>query len=510
MARRWWGLLVLSLSLVVIGLDTTVLNVALPTLARDLGASTSQLQWIVDSYVLVLAALMLPVGALGDRYGRRAGLVAGLLLFGTMSAVAAWAGSTGVLIGARAGMGLAAAALGTLALSIIPAMFGPAERPRALAVATVGIFLGLPVGPLLGGWLLDHFWWGSVFLINVPVTAVAAVAALVLLPPSRSATARRPDPAGGLLVMVGLGALVYGVIEAPVTGWGSGRTLAGLAAGALLLAAFVLVERRVAEPMVDLRLFADPRFAWATAALTLVSAALFGLLFVLPQYLQVIAGNDAFGTGLRLLPMIGGLVVGGSVSDRLAARAGAPAMIAGGLLLLGAGFVVGSRVQVGSGYPLLATALAVIGLGLGAAMPTAVDAVLGALPADSAGVGMAITTSLRMVAGAIGVALLPSLLSSVYRDRVAAAAAAIPGLPDAAARAATESVAGAAGVADRLGAAGAGLRAAAYGAFTDGMSLVLLLGAATAVLAAVLVGVFLPRTPAAPTPPPAERVPVPA
>jgi EmrB/QacA subfamily drug resistance transporter len=507
MERRWWGLLVLSLSLVVIGLDTTVLNVALPTLATDLGASTGDLQWIVDSYVLVFAALMLPVGALGDRYGRRAGLVAGLVLFGATSAVASWAGSTGVLIAARAGMGLAAAALGTLALSIIPAMFGPAERPRALAVATVGIFLGLPVGPLLGGWLLDHFWWGSVFLINVPVTLLAAAAALVLLPESRSATARRADPLGGVLVMLGLGALVYGVVEAPVAGWGSGRTVTGLAAGALLLTAFLLVERRIPEPMVDLRLFRDPRFGWATAALTLVSVALFGLLFVLPQYLQVIAGNDAFGTGLRLLPMIGALVVGGAVSDRLAARLGSAPVIAAGLVVLAAGFVAGSRVQADSGYPLLAGALAVIGFGLGAAMPTAVDAVLGALPPDSAGVGMAITTSLRMVAGALGVAVLPSVLSSVYRDPVAAAAGAMPMLPPAAVTAATDSVAGAAAVADRLGPAGAGLRAAAYAAFADGMSLVLLLGAATAVLAAVLVGLFLPRTPATPGPAP-ERVPV--
>jgi EmrB/QacA subfamily drug resistance transporter len=459
---------------------------------------------------------MLPIGALGDRYGRRAGLIAGLVLFGATSAVAAWAGSTGMLIAARAGMGLAAAALATLALSIIPAMFPPGERARALAVATVGIFLGLPVGPLLGGWLLDHFWWGSVFLINVPVTIVAAVAALLLLPPSRSATARRPDPVGGVLAMLGLGALVYGVVEAPVAGWGSGRTLAGVIGGAVLLAAFVFVEGRVKEPMVDLRLFRDPRFGWATVAMTLASLAMFGLLFVLPQYLQVVAGNDAFGTGLRLLPMIGALVAGGAVSDRLAARFGPPPVIAAGLALLAVGFVVGSRIEAGSSYGLVATSLAVIGLGLGAAMPTAIDVVMSALPADFAGVGIAVTTSLRMVAGALGVALLPSVVSSVFTDRAAeAATAATAGLPpDVAARAigaASESVAGAAAVADRLGPAGTALRSAAYDAFTDGMSLVFLLCAAVALLGALLVHLLLPRT-AEPGPPPpsALREPAPA
>jgi EmrB/QacA subfamily drug resistance transporter len=489
MSKRWWALVPIASSMVVVGLDTTVLNVALPTLAVDLGADTGDLQWIVDAYVLVLAALMLPVGALGDRYGRRRWLVGGLVLFGAASAVAAWADSPAALVAARAVMGLGAAALTTLGLSIIPALFPAEERARAVGVATVGIFLGLPIGPLLGGWLLDTFWWGSIFLINVPVCLLAAGALLVLVPESRSATAPRPDPVGGLLSMAGLAALVYGVVQVPQVGWTDVRTVAGLVGGAVLLVVLGLVERAVPEPMLDLRLFRDRRFALATAALTLVSVALFGLLFVIPQYLQAVAGQDAFGTGLRLLPMVLALAAGGGAADRVAGRYGQRPVIAAGLGVVAAGFGLGSLVGPDTPYAALAAALAVIGLGFGLALPTSVDVVLGELPGDRAGAGVAVVTSLRMVAGALGVAVLPSVIAAGYDDRVAAAAA---GLPADAEATATDSVAGAAAVADRLGPAGDALRAAAYGAFTDGMSLVLLGSAGVAVVAAVLVGAFLP------------------
>jgi EmrB/QacA subfamily drug resistance transporter len=497
MERRWWGLTAIALSMVVVGLDTTVLNVALPTLAVDLGASTGELQWVVDAYVLVLAALMLPVGALGDRYGRRRWLVGGLVVFGAASAVAAWADSTTTLIAARAVMGLGAAALTTLGLSIIPALFPPEERARAVGVATVGIFLGLPVGPLLGGWLLDHFWWGSIFLINVPIAALAAVGLLVLVPESRAAVARRVDATGGLLSMAGLAALVYGVIEVPQVGWTDPRTVAGLVGGAALLVVFGLVERATPEPMLDLRLFRERRFTVAAAALALVSVALFGLLFVIPQYLQVVAGHDAFDTGLRLLPMVLALAAGGGIADRVAGRYGQRAVIAVGLGVVAAGFGLGSLVDPDTPYGPLAAALAVLGFGFGLALPTSVDVVLGELPGDQAGAGVGVVTALRMVAGAFGVAVIPSVIAAGYDDRVAAAAA---GLPDAAVAAATESVAGAAAVADRLGPAGDALRATAYGAFTDGMSLVLLGSAGVAVVAAVLVGAFMPARPAGEAP----------
>jgi EmrB/QacA subfamily drug resistance transporter len=500
--RRWWGLAALALSSLVIGLDTTVLNVALSTLARELSASTSQLQWIADSYLLVFAAMMLPAGALGDRNGRRRWLVIGLVLFGTASAVAAWAGSAEALIGARAAMGLGAALLAPLAISMIPAMFTAAERPRAITILTVGLMLGMPVGPLLGGYLLDHFWWGSVFLINVPITVVAAAGVLLLLPASRARTARRPDPIGAALVMAGSAALVYGLVEAPSAGWGSSRTLLGLGVGLALLAVFVLVESRVRDPLLDLGLFRSARFGWATAAFVLVSVALFGLLFVLPQYLQVVAGNDAFGTGLRLLPMIGGVVAGGGLSERVAAKFGARPVIAAGFLVLAGGLGIGTLLEATSGYGLLAVSLSVIGFGMGLAMPTAIDVVMGVLPHDEAGVGMAVTTALRMIAGALGVALLPSILSSVYTSKLAdAAGSALAGLPPAAAAqataAATDSVAGAAAVAQSLGPAGGPLRAAAFAAYADGMSLVLAVCAGVCLVGAALVALFLPnRAPA--------------
>ena len=506
--RRWWGLAVITLSMVVIGLDTTVLNVALPTLAADLHASTGDLQWIVDSYVLVLAALMLPAGALGDRYGRREWLIGGLVLFGAASAMAAWAGSIGVLIAARVLLGVGAAVLTPLGMSMIPSMFPPEERQRAVVVLSVGMMLGLPIGPLLGGYLLDSYWWGSIFLINVPISICAAVASALLLPPSRSATIRRADTAGAGLALIGIGTLVYGLIEAPTHGWGGIRTLLGLGVGLVLLTGFALVETRIAQPMLDLRLFGDPRFRTATIGVSLVGMALFGLLFVLPQYLQVIGGNNAFGTGLRLLPMIGGMLVGGAASDRLTSRISARVGIAVGFLVLAVGLGVGSRVTAGSGYGLLAVSLTIVGVGFGIAMPTTLDVIMEALPKDDTGVGVAVATTLRMVAGAFGVALLPSVLSSVYTGRVGdTASTALAGLPanlaSAATSAATDSVAGAAQVANQLstqgfGTAAAALRSGAFTAFTDGMSLVLVICAATALIGAAVVAAFLPARPPEP------------
>ena len=286
-SRRWWALGALSLSVLVVGLDLTVLNLALPTLATDLHASTAQLQWIVDAYSLVLAALVLPAGLLGDRFGRKKLLLGALLVFGAASLACAYASSAGALIAARAVLGLGAAFIIPLSLSVLPVLFSEQERQRAITITVGATFVAFPIGPVLGGWLLTHYWWGSVFLINGPVIALALLAVAVLLPESRSLQRRRLDLAGIVMSSLGLAALTYGAIEAGQRGWGDGVALAAMLAGALLLAAFVGWERRVAsrpagQPLVDLTLFGSASFTWGTVLATVVTFALFGLLFAVP------------------------------------------------------------------------------------------------------------------------------------------------------------------------------------------------------------------------------------
>ncbi len=333
--RRWWALGALALSVLVVGLDLTVLNLALPTLAGDLHASTGDLQWFIDSYSLVLAAALLPAGLLGDRYGRKKLLTAALVLFGFASLACAYAGSPGQLIAARAVLGLAAAVILPMSLAVIPVLFTAEERPRAIAAVGGATFLGYPIGPILGGWLLDHYWWGSVFLINVPVVVIAVVAVALLMPESRGNRRLRLDVPGVLLSSAGLTGLTYGVIKAGQNGWSDGTAVATMLAGAVVLAGFVAWERRVTrradgQPLIDLSLFRSASFTWGTALSTMVSFALFGILFGVPQYFRDVRGLDSLASGLRLLPLIGGLAVGLAVGQRLQrparpAAAGTPA-----------------------------------------------------------------------------------------------------------------------------------------------------------------------------------------
>src|SRR5690348_9043137 len=333
-ARKWWALVAIAASVLVVGLDLTVLNLALPTIATDLHASTSDLQWISDSYSLVLAAAMLPAGLLGDRLGRKKVLLAALVLFGASSAVCAYASGTGELIAGRAVLGIGAAAIFPLSLSVIPVLFAPEERQRAIALMASATFISFPIGPIVGGYLLDHFWWGSVFLLNVPVVVLAVIAVTVLLPESRSAERPRIDAVGGLVSSAGLAALTYGFIKAGQDGWTDAVALGTIAAGAAVLAGLVAWERwltgrnragsggslrgGVIRPLIELRLFRSAGFTWGTTLSTLISFAMFGIFFAMPQYFQEVRGADAMGSGLRLLPMIGGMVIGMIGSTRLA------------------------------------------------------------------------------------------------------------------------------------------------------------------------------------------------
>jgi EmrB/QacA subfamily drug resistance transporter len=483
--RRWWALAALVLSLLTIGLDATILNVALPTIATDLSAGVDGLQWLVNSYVLVFAGLLLPAGALGDRYGRKRLMLAGLALFGAASLVAALFHSVGPVIWTRAAMGIGAAVITPIALAVLPVLFSPEERGRAISFAMMGMGVGIPLGPIVGGYLLDHFWWGSIFLVNVPVAIVGMVAIGLLLPESRDPSPRGADLPGAALSTVGLVALVYGLVEAPGRGWGDPVVLGALAAAVLLLVGFARWELRTAEPMIDLRLFRRPPFLWGTVAATLATFALFGLLFVVPQYLQLVLGFDAFGTGIRLLPMIAGLMLGAASGERVASRTGHRYPVALGLLTVAAGLGIGAMTDLHTGYGFAAWWFALVGLGIGLSLAPAMDAVLGVLPPERSGAGTAITMTLRQAAGALGVALLGSLLAEVYANRLT-----LPAGPASAADGARDSIAGALAAAARFG--DAALAASARSAYIDGMDSVLAASAGIAVLGAVVTFAFLP------------------
>ena len=397
----------------------------------------------------------------------------------------AYAPSSGALIVARAALGLAAAFVIPLSLSVLPVLFAKEERGRAVTVLVSMSMIALPLGPLLGGWLLTTYWWGSVFLINVPVVAVALVAVSLLLPESRSEKRLRFDPVGIASSSAGLALLVYGVIEAGQHGWGSSTALAFMVAGALVLTAFVLWERRAREPLVDLTLFRSPSFTWGTILLTMVSFAMFGVMFAAPQYFQAILKADAFGSGLRLLPMIGGLIVGAVLADRLTPRLGIKVVVGFGFALLVGGLLLGATTRVTSGEGLAGAWIAIAGAGVGFSLPKAMDAALGALSPERSGVGSALLQAVRMVGGAFGAAILGSVMNSAYHSALH-----LNGLPAPIAAAVRDSVFGGLAVAQKAGSAA--LAEMVRGAFMHGIAVMLVACAGVALVGLVLTVVFLP------------------
>ena len=504
-ARKWWALVAIAASVLVVGLDLTVLNLALPTIATDLHASSSDLQWFSAAYSLVLAAAMLPAGMLGDRLGRKKVLLVALVLFGASSAACAYASSTGELIAARAVLGIGAAAIFPLSLSVIPVLFAPEERQKAIALMASATFISFPIGPIVGGYLLDHFWWGSVFLINVPVVVLALIAVAVLLPESRSEQRLRLDAGGVLLSSAGLAGLTYGFIEAGQKGWTDTAALTTIAAGVVLLAVFVAWERWLTRragsvrPLIELRLFRSRGFTWGTTLATLTSFAMFGIFFAMPQYFQEVQGANAMGSGLRLLPLIGGLVVGMISSTRLAAtgrsggqvrapRASVKGLVTVGFTIMAAALAFGATTKTGSGTGFAAAWLAAFGLGLGLAMPQTMNAALSALSAERSGSGSALISALRQVGATIGVAVLGTVLGTVYSGHLL-----LHGLPTTAAAAARSSVVAGVGVAHALGSAS--LLHSARTAFVQGMNTMLWVCVGIAVASAILALIFLPRRP---------------
>jgi len=449
--HRWLTLGVTALAMLVIGLDTTVLTVALPTLSQDLGASTSQLQWFADAYLLVLASLLLPAGMLGDRLGRRPLMIGSLAVFAVGSAWCAYAAGPASLIAARAFMGLGAAMLVPLAFSLLVVLFEPQERPRALAVLGLSTMVGMPLGPILGGALLRHFWWGSVFVINVPL-AVAALAASWWLLPREALPARPPIDVGGIaLSSAGLVALTYGLIEGPSAGWGAPSVWGTVAGGLAALAAFLLWERQVRErgridPLLESDLWFVPEFRWGAVAASTATLVGFVALFATPLYLQGVLGTDALGTGLRLLPLLGGLIAGFPLGVRLAPLTGPRLPMIVGYVLLGVGAALGARTTVTSGYGWVATWLAVFGAGFGLVLITGQNLAIDTLSADRSASGGALVQVLRQMSSVIGIAGLGSLLNATYRSHVD-----VTGLPQAAAASVRDSMSGGLAVAERLG-----------------------------------------------------------
>ncbi len=419
-SRRWWVLAVLCLSVLLVVVDNTIVNVALPTISRTLSASTQGLQWIVDAYTLVFAGLLVVGGNIGDRLGRRRVLQAGLVLFAITSVAAALSRTTGELIASRAAMGIAAALIYPATLALLTNAFTN-ERERATAIGIWSGVSGLAVaiGPVTGGLLLRHFSWSSVFYVNVPIVIVAVVAGMRLLPESRDPNAGRFDPLGALLAVAGVGLLVWTVIEAPLHGWASATTIAGFAGSAAILAAFAWSQTRRPDPMLDVRLFRNPRFSAASGAIALAFFGLFGFIFLITQYFQLVRGWDPLRAGVATLPFA---IVTGAMSPAaivLMKRFGTKVIVSAGLVLMSAGFLVAAGTGVDAAYwGRIIIAMVLMSAGLALTASPATEAIMGALPLAKAGAGSAVNDTTRELGGTLGVAIVGSVMSSAYSSHL--------------------------------------------------------------------------------------------
>ncbi|MQA34286.1 MFS transporter [Modestobacter roseus] len=505
--RRWWVLTVLCLSVLLVSIDNTIVNVALPTLSRELSASTSDLQWVVDGYTLAFAALLLLGGALGDRFGRRRVLQAGLLGFALTSALASMAASTDQLIAGRAAMGVAAAAIYPATLALLVTTFTDRrERATALGVWSAVTGLSVAIGPVTGGLLLEHFAWGSVFLVNLPIAAVALVAGRLLVPESRSARAHGFDLGGAAASVLGIGLLVWTTIEAPGHGWGSATTLGGYAAAVLVLAAFVARELRTPEPLLDVRLFRDPRVSVGSGAIALAFFSLFGFIFMITQYFQSVRGYGTLTAGVATLPFATVIAVTAPLAIVAMRAVGTKLVVAAGLATMAAGFVVATGTTLESAYwGRIVLAMVLMAAGLGLVTSPATEAVMGALRGDQAGAGSAVNDTVREVGGTLGVAVVGSVLSTVYGPAVVDGLTAA-GAPAQAAEGAADSVFAGLAVAGQVpGNATEAVRQA----FLDGVSAGSWVCAVASAVGAVVVLAFLPARHRLPEPT-AEPVPAPA
>ena len=499
----------LLLAAFVINLDTTIVNVALPALVRELHATTTQLQWVVDAYNLVFAALLLTFGSLSDRFGRKRMLLAGLTVFGAASLAGGFTTSPAQLIAARAVMGLGAAMTFPATLSLISNIF-TARRERARAIGLWGAIAGVAIalGPIVGGWLLEHFSWASIFFAMAPVAAVAIALVVVSVPGSKNPDAAATDIPGLVLSAAAMGLLVFTIIEAPDYGWASARSLLGFAVSVILLVTFVWWERRTSHPMLDVRLFRNMRFSAASGAVTVAFFTLFGFIFLITLYFQFVKGYAPLSTGVRLLPVALSVGIGSVAGTQLAVRLGTKLIVTLGLVAM-AGFYLwaAATTSVTLGYDIIAVQMVLYGLGMGLTSAPATESIMGAVSRRQAGVGSAVNDSTRLLGGTLGVAVIGSVYASLYGSRLTASLP--PALPRGVTAIAHQSLGAAYAVAGQAAAAGHGalgqaIRDAATNAFLHGLSIGCLVAGGVAAAGAVLAVLFLPAQPAAPavTPPP--------
>ena len=500
--RRWAILGVLVISLIAIVLNNTVLNVALKTIAEPkpagLGASQSQLEWGINSYTLVFAGLLFTFGVIGDRIGRKKMLMFGMAAFGVFSLITAYSRNPDQLIFARAAMGLGAAAVMPQTLSIISNVFDPRERAKAIGIWATAVGIGVAIGPIVGGLLLAHFWWGSVFLINVPLTAAGVLAILLLVPESRNPNPGRIDYLGVLMSIVGLVLVVYGIIQGGEKGsWIHWDVLGITVAGLAVLALFGWYETRLSHPSLDVKLFRDPRLSSAVGALGLVFFGMMGALFFLSFYLQSVRGYTPLYAGVLTLPFAAGQMLMAPRSSRLVRRYGTKAVAATGLITVAV--ALGGYLLLGLSTPIwvLAVIFFVQGAGMGTVMPPATEAVMSVVPRERAGSGSALTNTARQVAGALGVAVLGSILAQVYRGQLSPH---LTTLPASAQNAATGSITATDTVAAKLGHAGLRLDQFGDAAFVHAMHVTTAISAVIILAGALVVLVWMPGRAAAAAP----------
>jgi EmrB/QacA subfamily drug resistance transporter len=503
-------LVALLLAAFLVNLDTTLVNVALPAMVRQLHATTTQLQWVVDSYNLVFAALLLTFGSLSDRFGRKGMLLAGLAVVGTATLAGGFTTSPAQLIAARSVMGLGAAMTFPATLSLISNVFTE-RRERARAIGLWGAIAGVAIamGPIVGGWLLERFSWAAIFIAMAPVAAAAAVLVALVVPTSKDPDAAPIDLPGLVLSSAAMALLVFTIIEAPTYGWTAARTLAGFAVSAVLLAAFIMRERRAAHPMLDVGLFRNLRFSAASGAVTVSFFTLFGFIFLMTQYFQFVRGYGPLSTGVRLLPVALSVGAGSVAGTQLAVRAGTKLIVTTGLVLMAAfyGWVAATS-SATLGYAIIAAQMVVYGLGMGLTSAPATESIMGAISRAKAGVGSAVNDSTRLIGGTLGVAVLGSVYASIYGSRLTATMPA--GVPGRVAAIAHQSVGAAYAAVGKIAAVGhpalgQGLQLAATNAFLRGLTVGCLVAGGVAAAGALLAVLFLPAQPARPASETAEE-----
>jgi EmrB/QacA subfamily drug resistance transporter len=490
-ARRWWTLAVLCLSLLIVFVGNSSLNVTIPTLSRVLGASTAQLQWVIAAYSLVFAGLLFSTGALGDRFGRKGALQLGLVIYLAACLLATASDAMWQLIACRAVMGIGAAFIMPSTLSILVNVFPAEERTKAIAIWASVTGAAGAIGPVASGWLLGRFWWGSVFFVNVPILMTALVAGHFLVPKSRDPEQAPLDPVGALLSIAGIVSLVYGLIEAPDEGWLSPITLVAFGAAAVLLFLFVMWELHVDEPMLDMRFFLNPAFSTGTGGMILIFLSMFGVMFLITQYFQLILGYTPLSAALRLLPMAPIMILVSPLTPRLSARFGANRVVAAGMLSVAGGLLMFRALTPHTPYWYVLISIVPLVTGIALSMSPMTASIMSAVPARRAGAGSAMNDATRELGAALGIALMGSLAASRY---TASLRSVTRDLPVSVRRQANISLADAQRAAHNLGGiAGRVLTAAANHAFIDGIQLAVTAGAILALFAAFIVFRNLPR-----------------